>query len=176
MVGCFERVLTLLPCVILSACGSLGAVDPESIFPSDRSIHGIQDIQSLAGKVLLVEDNEVNRTVVRRLLEGMDLDVVEAHDGLLTLSALDRESFDLILMDCQMPNLDGYHTTEEIRMGEEAQLSHPHYCPHGAGDGQRPSSLFGSGDGCLYFQASERRDLVSRTAAVLEAGRAASAS
>ena len=69
-------------------------------------------------KVLLVEDNEVNRTVVRRLLEGMDLDVVEAHDGLQALSALDRESFDLILMDCQMPNLDGYHTTEEIRMGE----------------------------------------------------------
>ena len=123
VVACFDRVLTLplrTPVVVetLTAAAVAERPSPNPNLKSDTDPDA-EARRSLAGRVLLVEDNEVNRTVARRQLEGMDLDVVEAQDGLQALAALDRETFDMILMDCEMPNLDGYHTTEEIRMGED---------------------------------------------------------
>jgi two-component system, sensor histidine kinase and response regulator len=66
-------------------------------------------------RVLIVEDNAVNRKVSRRMVEKLGLIVDTANDGREALAALVDTSYDLILMDCQMPVLDGYETSREIR-------------------------------------------------------------
>ncbi len=66
-------------------------------------------------RVLLVEDNEINREVARELLRLAGLQVVEAHNGYEALDKLDRDSFDAVLMDVQMPELDGLETVKMIR-------------------------------------------------------------
>ncbi len=73
----------------------------------------------LAGRrCLLVEDNAVNRLLAIEMLRPLGVAVTEAHDGIEALRLAERERFDLILMDCQMPVLDGYAATAAIRAGE----------------------------------------------------------
>jgi two-component system, sensor histidine kinase and response regulator len=70
------------------------------------------------GRVLLVEDNRVNRTIAVKLLEKMGVETVVAEDGQQALDAVTEADFDLILMDCQMPVMDGYDATVAIRERE----------------------------------------------------------
>ena len=69
-------------------------------------------------RILLAEDNPVNRLVVTRQLQALGYQVEAVEDGLLALRALESEHFDLVLMDCQMPGLDGFETTRRIRARE----------------------------------------------------------
>jgi len=71
--------------------------------------------ETLEGRVLLVEDDEINRRVGTSILERLGLTVQVAVNGLIALQALEKESFDLILMDCQMPEMDGFEATGRIR-------------------------------------------------------------
>src|SRR5579871_768548 len=68
--------------------------------------------------VLLAEDNPVNQKLAVRLLAPLGLQVSVAHNGREALDALRRERFDAVLMDCQMPELDGYAATRALRAGE----------------------------------------------------------
>jgi PAS domain S-box-containing protein len=68
--------------------------------------------------VLLVEDNPVNQLVAARMLEQRGCSVDVAVNGLEGLEMSARRPYDLIFMDCQMPELDGYRTTERIRERE----------------------------------------------------------
>jgi CheY-like chemotaxis protein len=70
------------------------------------------------GRVLLVEDNPINRLVALEMLSDLGLEVEGAADGKEALEVLSRSGFDLILMDCQMPVLDGYRATEIWRRRE----------------------------------------------------------
>jgi len=65
--------------------------------------------------VLLAEDNEINQLVARLLLERLGHHVVVAEDGLEVLAALDKEDFDVILMDLQMAEMDGVEACRRIR-------------------------------------------------------------
>ena len=73
---------------------------------------------SLRGHVLLVEDNKVNQMVASKMLAAMGLTVDLADDGEKALAALAEKDYDLVLMDCQMPVLDGYQATRAIRSQE----------------------------------------------------------
>jgi len=75
---------------------------------------------TLQGSVLLVEDNPVNRRVAQRLLELHGLDVVAVNDGREAVERLEREHYDLVLMDCLMPVMDGYTATRKWRDRERA--------------------------------------------------------
>ncbi|GEM_PF-3368271 len=66
-------------------------------------------------KILLVDDNDMGRQMVRALLENIGIDVVEAGNGLDAIDKVAAEEFDLVLMDVQMPVLDGRSATREIR-------------------------------------------------------------
>jgi CheY-like chemotaxis protein len=72
----------------------------------------------LRGRVLLVEDNAVNLQVARRLLGLHGLTVDSAGDGEEALSRLAAADYDLVLMDCQMPRMDGYTATQRWRASE----------------------------------------------------------
>ncbi|OIQ51393.1 Signal transduction histidine-protein kinase BarA [Pseudodesulfovibrio hydrargyri] len=66
-------------------------------------------------KVLLVEDNEINQDVAVDLLTSNGIACKVAKNGVEALEMLEREPFDCVLMDCQMPVMDGYTATREIR-------------------------------------------------------------
>ncbi len=73
---------------------------------------------ALQGHILLVEDNKVNQMVASKMLAGMGLTVDLAENGEKALAALAEKRYDLVLMDCQMPVLDGYQATKAFRSQE----------------------------------------------------------
>ena len=75
-------------------------------------------------RILLAEDGQVNQKLAVRLLERRGHCVVVANDGKEALQALDREHFDLVLMDVQMPEMDGYEATAAIRQRERTTGRH----------------------------------------------------
>jgi CheY-like chemotaxis protein len=67
------------------------------------------------GRVLVVEDHPANQYVAKSLLESLDCTVTVAGTGAEALELLGQQAFDLVLMDCQLPGMDGYETTRRLR-------------------------------------------------------------
>jgi CheY-like chemotaxis protein len=88
----------------------LGGRTPETANAAERQ---------LRGHVLLVEDHPVNQQVARRLLERLGLKVETAGHGAEALDRIKQNRYDLVLMDCQMPVLDGYSATRRLREQEQ---------------------------------------------------------
>jgi signal transduction histidine kinase/CheY-like chemotaxis protein/HPt (histidine-containing phosphotransfer) domain-containing protein len=74
--------------------------------------------------ILLAEDGEVNRQVAIGLLTQQGHEVIVARDGGEAVAALDKQPFDVVLMDVQMPNMDGHQATKIIRQKEAASNRH----------------------------------------------------
>ena len=75
----------------------------------------------IRGRVLMAEDNEVNQFVGRKMLESLGCEFAMVLNGQEALRAVRSGGFDLVLMDCQMPVMDGYAATREIRAWEGLQ-------------------------------------------------------
>ena len=90
-----------------------------------RTTPGLFSLPSESRRLLLAEDNPVNQLVATRTLERLGYEVSVAENGLQALKFLREETFGLVLMDCQMPELDGYQTTATIRRGEAGRSDLP---------------------------------------------------
>ncbi|WP_006459974.1 response regulator [Thiomicrospira aerophila] len=81
----------------------LGVIDVES------------EVQFKGQRILVVEDNDINREVIKEMLSKLNLVLHFAEDGALGVEAVKQHDFDLVLMDIQMPVMDGYQATRVIR-------------------------------------------------------------
>ncbi|CAN5912804.1 hypothetical protein BH23ACT10_BH23ACT10_09280 [soil metagenome] len=79
---------------------------------------------SRTATLLIVEDNPINQEVARELLASLGYETEVAHDGADGVDAVKARRFDAILMDCQMPGMDGYEATARIRTFEEPKGRH----------------------------------------------------
>jgi signal transduction histidine kinase/CheY-like chemotaxis protein len=88
---------------------------PERLRALTGSLKLLGDPTGKPVRILLAEDNVINQKVAVKMLRGLGYGADIANNGLEVLAALSRKRYDLVLMDCQMPELDGYETTRRIR-------------------------------------------------------------
>jgi CheY-like chemotaxis protein/nitrogen-specific signal transduction histidine kinase/HPt (histidine-containing phosphotransfer) domain-containing protein len=99
-----------LPKVKDALAGNAPGTDPEPAFEGASPDAG--------GFVLIAEDNEINRAVILALLAKLGLQTAVAHNGREAIEMAAGHHYDAILMDCLMPELDGFQATRQIRAGE----------------------------------------------------------
>jgi CheY-like chemotaxis protein len=87
---------------------------PVAVAPNQKLLSG--------ARILLVDDNRTNQKVAEIMLKKLGCEVCIAEDGRIALDKLASAKFDLVLMDCQMPNLDGYAATRHIRANADGHF------------------------------------------------------
>jgi two-component system sensor histidine kinase/response regulator len=85
--------------------------------------------QRIEARILLVEDSAVNQEVAVAMLKDLGCDVRLAENGREAVTAVSRRRFDVVLMDCQMPEMDGFEATRAIRKRETARKGAPQRVP-----------------------------------------------
>ncbi len=79
--------------------------------------------ETFHGNILVVEDHPLNQRMILTMLQKLGIKCILAEDGLAALQILRQQAFDLVLMDCQMPVMDGYEAVERIRAGQAGPIA-----------------------------------------------------
>jgi PAS domain S-box-containing protein len=88
----------------------------------DSEVAKAIDFRPLSARVLIAEDNQVSMRIATAVLRKFGVTVIPASNGHEVMELLKNQVVDLILMDCQMPELDGYQTTQEIRASRDPKV------------------------------------------------------
>ena len=111
-------------------------------------------------KILMVEDNPLNIFVGTKFLQKWGVDIHVAENGRIALEMLDNNSFDLILMDLQMPEMDGYEATQRIRLLDDARkASTPILAISAAGEKHIKDRAFEAGMNDFVFKPFNPEEL-----------------
>lgn len=103
----------------------LSALATDSGLPAIEKTVDLNPAKSLSARILLAEDNPVNQEVAQAMLQSFGCSLEIVHNGREALQAVERNIYDLVLMDCMMPEMDGYAATAEIRLRQSTgQLAH----------------------------------------------------
>ena len=98
---------------------AFGQTLPEDSRAGRRDLKEAEGLKNIQGAhVLLVEDNEINQQVASEILQGAGLNVTLAANGKEAIAAIEKNAYDAVLMDVQMPIMDGYTATKTIRKWE----------------------------------------------------------
>jgi signal transduction histidine kinase/ActR/RegA family two-component response regulator len=109
----FAYTTNLLPAIHRDASASSLGTDQRSVGEQGGSL-----------RVLVADDNEINQVVACKFLQKLGCHVEIARTGREAVEAITRTVYDVVLMDCEMPEMDGYEATREVRRREEGTPSH----------------------------------------------------
>ena len=110
----FDLLMLALKPAIIGAASHPLAAEAAALAARTRS----KQAAAKKARILLVEDNEVNQLVAAEMLKSAGYGCEIRSNGQQALEALTRAEYDLVLMDCQMPEMDGYEATRSIRQSE----------------------------------------------------------
>ncbi|BCX81824.1 two-component system, sensor histidine kinase and response regulator [Methylomarinovum caldicuralii] len=123
-------------------CDTLAATPAAETETAATAPAQVQKDRRWPGKrILVAEDNPVNAKLIGRVLEKLALEAKIVENGRLALETLERETFDLVLMDCQMPEMDGYEATRRLRERENGRRLPVIALTAHAGEGEREKCL-----------------------------------
>jgi CheY-like chemotaxis protein len=111
-------VKPVTPSALLDACATVRGIARRPDMRSalrEETLHS-HEAQLAGARILLVEDNAVNQEIAVALLTNAGVEVTVASDGQQALEILERQRFNGILMDCQMPVMDGYEAARRLRL------------------------------------------------------------
>jgi CheY-like chemotaxis protein len=103
---------------VLSSVLRAALLDVFGVVDESAETDAADDERPSRGRILVVEDNPINQMVATGLLEALGYHAETAEDGLVALDAVRRGGFDAVLMDVQMPRMDGYTATRTLRSEE----------------------------------------------------------
>ena len=107
---------TVIPLLRQDIIDALQSDRKSTTIPEQKKARHSERFKSL--KLLVAEDNAINRTVIGAMLNKFGLSPQFAVNGLEAVAAFERDNFDLIFMDCEMPEMDGFEATQKIRQIE----------------------------------------------------------
>lgn len=117
-----DKVLTK-PASQIELLNCLNSITHQNIEanPSEKNL--TDKLPKLDLTILLAEDDYINQTVAKGLLQKTGANLTIANNGVEALTKLSESKFDLVLMDCMMPEMDGYQATRKLRAGEASHLN-----------------------------------------------------
>lgn len=118
--------------------------------------------------ILVVDDHDMNRRAVSIMLQDLDVRLIEASSGFEALGLLDAQPFDLVLMDCHMPGMDGFTVTRELRRRSGPNQHVPVIAVTGAGEASQISACLEAGMNDHVLKPLDAGELIAAMSRALE--------